>query len=102
MTVSPSPARDVIARIADRSARVGVIGLGYVGLPLAVEFARAGFEVTGFDVDASKVAEINAGRSYIPDVSAADISPVVASGKLKGTTAMRGRAGPGGTETRAA
>ena len=55
-------------KIRDRSARVGVIGLGYVGLPLAVEFATSGFNVTGFDVDTSKVDEINAGRSYILDV----------------------------------
>lgn len=50
-------------KIRDRKARIGVIGLGYVGLPLAVEFAKEGFDVTGFDVDASKVAELNAGRS---------------------------------------
>ena len=55
-------------KLETRQARIGVIGLGYVGLPLAVEFARAGFDVTGFDVDASKVTEINAGRSYILDV----------------------------------
>src|SRR6202011_1424707 len=53
-------------RIRSKQARVGVIGLGYVGLPLAVEFARAGFEVTGFDVDLAKTAQINAGTSYIP------------------------------------
>ena len=52
-----------------RQARVGVIGLGYVGLPLAVEFARAGFDVTGFDVDAARSTQINAGKSYIPDVT---------------------------------
>src|SRR5918912_962226 len=60
-------------KIDSRQARIGVIGLGYVGLPLAVEFARAGFDVTGFDVDASKIAEINAGRSYIPDVPQEEI-----------------------------
>src|SRR4026208_2251933 len=74
MTVSPSPARDVIARIADRSARVGVIGLGYVGLPLAVEFARAGFTVTGFDVDAGKTSTIASGRSYIPDLTDSEVA----------------------------
>jgi UDP-N-acetyl-D-glucosamine dehydrogenase len=52
-------------KIRDRTAHVGVIGLGYVGLPLAVEFAKSGFDVTGFDVDESKITEINAGRSYI-------------------------------------
>ena len=60
--------------------------LGYVGLPLAVEFARAGFHVTGVDLDPSKVAEISAGRSYIPDVPAEQLGPVVSSGKLRVTT----------------
>ena len=60
-------------KIEKRQAKVGIIGLGYVGLPLAVEFAKAGFDVTGFDVDASKVSEINAGRSYIGDVTSADV-----------------------------
>jgi len=76
-------------RIADRTARIGVIGLGYVGLPLAVEFARAGFHVVGFDVDARKVAEIAAGRSYIPDVADADLARVVSGGTLRATTDMR-------------
>jgi UDP-N-acetyl-D-glucosamine dehydrogenase len=75
-------------RIAARNTRVGVIGLGYVGLPLAVEFAKAGFEVVGFDVDTSKVSQINAGRSYIPDVSPSELSGVVASGTLSATTDM--------------
>ena len=78
----------LLDRIHSRRASVGVIGLGYVGLPLAVEFAHAGFDVTGFDVDAAKAAEINAGRSYIPDVSSADVSAVVQAGKLKATTDM--------------
>src|SRR5262249_25053919 len=69
-------------------ARVGVIGLGYVGLPLAVEFARAGFTVTGFDVDSRKIDEISAGRSYIPDVSAADLAAHVDAGRLSATTDM--------------
>jgi UDP-N-acetyl-D-glucosamine dehydrogenase len=75
-------------RIRTRSARVGVIGLGYVGLPLAVEFARAGFTVTGFDVDAAKIAQINAGKSYIPDVLEADLAAEVRAGKLSATTDM--------------
>ena len=69
-------------------ARVGVIGLGYVGLPLAVEFAHAGFDVTGFDVDASKVDSINAGKSYIPDVPEADLAACVKAGTLRATTDM--------------
>jgi UDP-N-acetyl-D-glucosamine dehydrogenase len=75
-------------RIRTRQARIGVIGLGYVGLPLAVEFARAGFDVTGFDVDRSKTEQICAGRTYIPDVPAADLVSVVRSGKLRATSDM--------------
>jgi len=78
----------LLDRIQSRRASVGVIGLGYVGLPLAVEFAHAGFDVTGFDVDAGKTSEINAGRSYIPDVPSTDVAAVVQAGKLKATTDM--------------
>jgi len=58
----------ILADIKARKTRVGIIGLGYVGLPLAVEFAAAGYRVTGFDVQAGKIEAINAGRNYIPDV----------------------------------
>ena len=75
-------------KIERRQARVGVIGLGYVGLPLAVEFARAGFDVTGFDVDESKVTEINAGRSYILDVKTGDLAAEVTAGRLRATADM--------------
>src|SRR5262245_34523592 len=81
-----SEQKSLADRIRGRQAQVGVIGLGYVGLPLAVEFARAGLHVTGFDVDESKVAEINAGRSYIPDVPEDDLAAVVKAGRLKATT----------------
>ncbi|MBO9369732.1 MAG: nucleotide sugar dehydrogenase [Chloroflexi bacterium] len=74
------------SRISSRTARVAVIGLGYVGLPLAVAFARAGFPVVGVDVDEKKVAALNAGRSYIGDVSDEDLRPHVASGRLRVTT----------------
>ena len=77
-----------IEKIQQKTARIGVIGLGYVGLPLAVEFARAGFDVTGFDVDEAKCAQINAGTSYIPDVPDADLGPVVRAGKLRATADM--------------
>ena len=77
-----------LERIRAREARGGVIGLGYVGLPLVVEFARAGFDVTGFDVDASKTDQINAGKSYIPDVPEADLAACVAAGRLRATTDM--------------
>ena len=75
-------------KIEQRQAKVGIIGLGYVGLPLAVEFAKAGFDVTGFDVDATKVDEINAGRSYIGDVKTADVADNVSAGRLRATTDM--------------
>ena len=77
---------ELLERIQSRDARLGVIGLGYVGLPLAVEFANAGFSVVGYDISDDKVADINAGRSYIPDVSAADLAKVVKSGRLTATT----------------
>lgn len=63
-------------RIAAKSARVGVIGLGYVGLPLAVTTAKAGFPVTGFDVDSSKMVRLNAGESYIEAVASDDLKAV--------------------------
>jgi len=74
--------------IRDRTARIGVIGLGYVGLPLAVEFAKQGFDVTGLDVDGSKVDEINAGRSYIGDVTTESVAAAVRAGRLRATTDM--------------
>jgi UDP-N-acetyl-D-glucosamine dehydrogenase len=75
-------------KIRNRHARIGIIGLGYVGLPLAVEFAKAGFQVTGFDVDVAKIAAINKGHSYIGDVSSEDISTAVKAGKLSATDDM--------------
>jgi UDP-N-acetyl-D-glucosamine dehydrogenase len=72
-------------RLADRSARVGVVGLGYVGLPLAVEFARAGFVTTGIDLDTRKVDAVNQGTSYIPDVPTAEVARLVAARKLDAT-----------------
>ncbi len=82
------PVDTLKARIRERQARIGIIGLGYVGLPLAVEFARAGFHVTGFDVDESKNTHINAGHSYIPDVPSAELAEVVTSGHLRATSDM--------------
>jgi UDP-N-acetyl-D-glucosamine dehydrogenase len=72
-------------RIANKTARVGVLGLGYVGLPLAVEFARAGFDVTGIDVQQEKVDIFNSGHSYIKDVKDSVFGPLVESGKLRAT-----------------
>jgi UDP-N-acetyl-D-glucosamine dehydrogenase len=73
-------------RLTARSARVGVVGLGYVGLPLAAEFARAGFVATGIDLDARKVDAINLGTSYIPDVPTTEVARLVATGRLSATT----------------
>lgn len=73
-------------KIRNKTAQVGIVGLGYVGLPLAVEFARAGFSVTGFDVNPGKVGEINQGVSYVGDVPTAVLAPLVESGRLKATT----------------
>jgi UDP-N-acetyl-D-glucosamine dehydrogenase len=81
-----SLAASLLDRIQRREARAGVIGLGYVGLPLAVEFARANLATTGFDVDARKVAAITAGRSYIPDVSTDTVAELTAAGRLAATT----------------
>jgi len=73
-------------KIRSRRARTGVVGLGYVGLPLAVEFGKAGFHATGIDLDARKVQAINDGRSYIPDVPTADVQALGAKGLLDATT----------------
>ncbi|MCZ6873961.1 MAG: nucleotide sugar dehydrogenase [bacterium] len=78
--------RTLMRKIAERSAHVSVIGLGYVGLPLAIEFARAGYRVTGIDADAAKVKGINAGESSVQDVDAIDLQQVVDSGHLQATT----------------
>jgi UDP-N-acetyl-D-glucosamine dehydrogenase len=82
----PQVAAELKKRIANRTARVGVLGLGYVGLPLAVEFARAGFDVTGIDVQKSKVDQFNGGHSYIKDVKDSVFEPLVRSGKLRATS----------------
>jgi UDP-N-acetyl-D-glucosamine dehydrogenase len=74
---------DLLNKLNERRAVVGVIGLGYVGLPLAAEFAGAGLKAIGFDLDESRVATINSGRSYIPDVATGTIKSLVEQGKLK-------------------
>ncbi|MGB7220841.1 MAG: nucleotide sugar dehydrogenase [Vicinamibacterales bacterium] len=76
----------LLERLHSRQARVGVVGLGYVGLPLAVEFARSGLRATGIDLDARKVSAIERGTSYIPDVPSADVAELVAAGRLDATT----------------
>ncbi len=76
----------LLSRLSDRTAKIGIIGLGYVGLPLAVAFAEVGFNVTGLDVSDDKVNLLNSGISYIPDIPTAQLEPLVKSGKLRATT----------------
>ena len=76
---------ELVQRLRDREARVAVIGLGYVGLPLATAFADAGYTVLGFEVDTSKIALINKGESYIPDVETAEVARLVDAGRLEAT-----------------
>src|SRR5579862_1325937 len=73
-------------QIVNRTARVGIVGLGYVGLPLAVEFAKAGFSVTGIDLNAAKADRVNAGDSYIGDIPSSVLSGLVKQGRLRATT----------------
>lgn len=75
-------------RIESHAARVAVMGQGYVGLPLAIEFAKAGFSVTGIDLDADKVAALNRGASHIPDVPMETVRELVASKRYRAATAM--------------
>ena len=77
---------DLVQRLRDREARVGVIGLGYVGLPLATAFGDAGYEVLGFEVDDAKIAALNGGESYIPDVPTADVKRLAEGGLLSATS----------------
>jgi len=84
MQTTAATAAEILAeKITNRTAKVGIIGLGYVGLPLAMEFAKAGFSVTGIDVQDSKVAQLNRGESYIQDVSNETLRPLVQSKRFK-------------------
>ncbi len=76
----------LLKKIAEKSVICGVVGLGYVGLPLAVEKAKAGFRTIGFDVQSSKVDLVNAGKNYIGDVVDSDLSNLVSSGMLRATS----------------
>jgi len=76
----------LLKKIESRTARTGVVGLGYVGLPLAVELARSGFHATGIDLDDRKIKAITEGRSYIPDVTTADVMAFTKAGKLDATS----------------
>jgi UDP-N-acetyl-D-glucosamine dehydrogenase len=84
--IEQTTAQVLAAKIRSKSARVGVVGLGYVGLPLAVEYAEAGYHVTGIDLSETKTSRVNAGDSYIGDISSSVLAPLVKSGHLKATT----------------
>lgn len=79
---------DLLSAIRSREARIAVIGLGYVGLPLAVEAARAGFKVVGIDRDQDNVDQVNRGESYVSDVQGAQLAEVVREGRLAATAAF--------------
>lgn len=76
----------LLEKIESRAARVGIVGLGYVGLPLAVAFAEAGFQVVGVDVDERKIVALAEGQSYIEDVPDETLAPLVRSGRLTAST----------------
>jgi UDP-N-acetyl-D-glucosamine dehydrogenase len=80
---------ELLHKIQNQTARIGVIGLGYVGLPLAARAGRVGFNVLGFDLSAEKVATINAGASYIGDVAATDVADLRQRGRLEATSDVR-------------
>src|ERR1700732_2157333 len=85
-TETQSSAKLLEEKIRTRQAKVGIVGLGYVGLPLAVEFAKAGFTVTGIDLSPSKVAKVNAGESYIADIDQGVFTALVDTGKISATS----------------
>src|SRR3990167_6671283 len=89
VTAVSDAADELQEKIRSRQAQLGVIGLGYVGLPLATEFARNGFRVAGIDLDPQKVARINDGQSYIADVPSSDVARLVEQGLLRATEDYR-------------
>jgi UDP-N-acetyl-D-glucosamine dehydrogenase len=86
MQTTTASATALEEKIKNRTARVGIIGLGYVGLPLAMEFAKAGFSVTGIDIQESKVSQLNRGESYVQDVPTDTLRKWVSGGKFRATS----------------
>ncbi len=89
MDRQPDAMEELSARVAERRCLVGVIGLGYVGLPLALTFAEKGFRVLGFDVDAAKIDALTAGRNYIKHLDGNRLTAALASGRLGSTADFR-------------
>jgi len=85
-TIMSQLKEELLLKLKNKTAKLGVVGLGYVGLPLAVEKAKAGYEVIGFDVQDKKVDMVNNGENYIGDIVDNDLSALVIAGKLKATT----------------
>ncbi len=77
---------ELVQKIVDHTANVVVVGIGYVGLPLVVEFAKAGFPVTGLDKNSEKAEALSRGESYIPDIPSSELLPLVKKGRIRGTT----------------
>ena len=88
-TLNTEPAIELEDRIRTRRAEIGIIGLGYVGLPEAMEFAKAGFPVTGFDIDSERVSRVNNGVSYIEDVDSQEMAGLVQRGRLRASADFR-------------
>src|SRR5581483_461332 len=92
MLVAPTRSRDATAlqrRIRSRQARSGIVGLGYAGLPLALECAKAGYQTLGLDVDETKVSQINAGTSPVSSIEHSAIRAAVADGLLQASADFR-------------
>ena len=87
--VSSDTSIELEDKIRARKAEIGIIGLGYVGLPEAMEFAKAGFQVTGFDIDAERVSKVNHGTSYVEDVDSREMGALVQKGRLRATADFR-------------
>ena len=85
MNVSDPIFDTLLGKISTQSARAGIIGLGYVGLPLAIAVARKGFAVTGFDIDPEKVAALASGHSYIAAVPASALADEIGAGRFRAT-----------------
>ena len=85
---TPQTAQELNDKIRTRSAKVGVVGLGYVGLPLAIEMSQAGFEVTGIDLVKEKVDSVNSGVSYVPDISSEALRSAVFANRMRATQSL--------------